>query len=162
MKTNKYNVRLEKTNRTYDGIVFDSEIEKRYYVEVVLPMIERGEIINYELQKKYMLQPGYVKDGKRVLPIYYDADFYIVDKEGREIVIDVKGFAEPLAKIKRKMFWYLYPNIKNVWVTYSKIDGGWVTYEDREKGARARRKLKKEIERSFKDSGSKNGNEKGK
>lgn len=145
MKENtKFNVSKDKKERTCDGIVFDSAMEMRYYEEVILPGIAEGEIKNFERQKKYILQPAFKHEGSKVLPIEYKADFYIEYADGREVVIDIKGFADAQAKIKRKMFWYVYPEIDYQWVCFSRIDGGWTSYEDVQKGRAARRKIKKE------------------
>lgn len=53
----KFNVSANKSDRTFDGIVFDSAMEMRYYSDVVCPAMECGSIKNFELQKKYILQP---------------------------------------------------------------------------------------------------------
>ena len=62
---------------------------------------------------------------------------------GEEIVIDIKGCPDSEAKLKRKMFWYVYPNIKYDWIGYSKIDGGWVLYETILQGRKSRKKVKR-------------------
>ena len=51
MGRTKFNVDKQKEARTYDGIVFDSQLEMRYYSEVIIPCVENGEIKNFELQK---------------------------------------------------------------------------------------------------------------
>lgn len=147
----KYKVSLNKEKRTYDGIVFDSVQEMQYYTDVILPGIECGEIQRYERQKRYILQESFVRDGKKVLPIEYKADFYVLYKDGREQVIDIKGCAEPLAKVKRKIFWYRYPAVDYVWLSYSKIDGGWITYEEKQAGIKQRKKIKMEEKRRSED-----------
>ena len=134
----KYNV-SDKSKRTYDGIVFDSALEMRYYRDVLLPKVESGEIVSYELQKPYELQPRFKHDGKTVLPIKYIADFFIVYSDGREEVIDTKGKPDSVALLKRKLFWYHYPTVNYKWICYSKIDGGWCDY-DYVKSQRAKRK----------------------
>ncbi len=142
----KFNVSADKTKRTYDGIIFDSAAEMRYYKDVILPGMQNGSIVSYERQKKYILQPDFIKDGKKIQPIVYKADFTIQYTDGREQVIDIKGCADPQAKIKRKMFWYVYPNIDYIWMSYSKIDGGWVLYETAQEGRKLRKQKAKEIE----------------
>ena len=146
----KYNVGKKTYERTYNGIIFDSVVEMKYYRDVILPSVESGSIIHYEMQKKYILQPPFVRDGKRVQAIEYKADFYTVDKDGKETVIDIKGCPDNVAKLKRKMFWYIYPDLDYVWLGYSKIDGGWTTYEAIKSGRKQRKKEKaqklKEIE----------------
>lgn len=112
-----------------DGIEFDSKMESQYYVEVVKPGYESGEITKFELQKPYELQPGFEHDGKKVKPIVYVADFYLEYKDGTSVVIDTKGCADNTALLKRKMFYYVYPDINYIWMVRSVIDGGWCTYE---------------------------------
>lgn len=130
IERSKYNVDPDKAKRTYDGIVFASVMEMKYYRDVVLPLSRSGEIAHYELQKEYMLQPKYIHDGKTVRPITYVADFYIEYSDGRIEVIDTKGCADSVAKIKKKMFMYQYPNLPYRWVTYVKKWGGWRNYDD--------------------------------
>lgn len=144
MKRSKFNVDKDKAKRTCNGIVFDSELEMKYYRDVVLPGVESGRIKYYELQKPYELQPKFVHDGKIVQPIKYVADFYIEYADGSSEVIDTKGIPDSTAIIKRKMFWYVYPDIKYIWITWSKIDGGWCDYEYVKQQRNLRRKNKKE------------------
>ena len=120
--------------------MFDSVLEMKFYRDVILPRVESGEIIYYELQKKYILQDGFEHDGKRVLPITYVADFYIEYSDGRIEVIDIKGCPDTTAKIKRKLFWYKYPDIDYQWITYVKKFGGWGCYDEFN---RLRRELKR-------------------
>lgn len=141
-KRSKFNVSVYKPRRSYGGIIFDSEMEMQYYAKVLLPAINRGEIVYCERQKVYVLQPRFQYKGKSIQPIEYKADFYIELKDGTSRVIDVKGYADPVAKIKRKMFWYIYPEIEYLWIGYSCIDGGWVSYEKIQKGRKLRKKLK--------------------
>ena len=118
--------------RTLDGIVFDSELEMRYYRDVILPGIGSGSIVECKLQEPYILQPKFTHEGKTVLPIKYVA----------EEVIDVKGMADTTAKLKRKLFWYVFPDLPYRWVSYSAKDGGWVDYDDLQRLRRERKKLK--------------------
>lgn len=144
----KFNVDKDTEKRTCNGIVFDSVLEMKYYRDVVLPKKESGEIKNYELQKTYILQDKFEHDGKKILPITYVADFYIEYSDGRIEVIDIKGCPDTTAKIKRKLFWYKYPDIDYIWVTYVKKFGGWGSYDEYNKRRRdiKRQKLKAESE----------------
>lgn len=126
--SSKYNVG-SKDKRTYNGITFDSILEMRYYKDVLLPKVKSGEVISYELQKPYELQPKFQYRDKPVLPIKYIADFFIVYADGREEVIDTKGKADSVALLKRKLFWYHYPTVDYKWICYSAVDGGWCDYE---------------------------------
>lgn len=145
----KFNVDKDTEKRTCNGIVFDSVLEMKYYRDVVLPKVESGEIIAYELQKKYILQNGFEHEGSRVLPITYVADFYIEYKDGRAVVIDIKGCPDTTAKIKRKLFWFKYPEIDYQWITYVKKFGGWGNYDDFNK---IRREIKREAKKNLKES----------
>ena len=111
---------------------------------MILPGVESGEITSFELQKPYELQPSYTHDGQTVRAIVYKADFYVEYSDGSSVVIDTKGFADSVAKMKRKMFWYRYPNIDYRWIGFSKMDGGWLPWEDIQKARRQRKKLQKE------------------
>lgn len=137
----KFNVSKDAAKRTCDGIVFDSCMEMRYYRDVILPLERSGKITHYEMQKSYELQPKFHREGKTIQPITYVADFYIEYDDGRIEVIDVKGCADSVARIKRKMFWYLFPHIPYRWLTYVVKYGGWIDYD---KVAKLRRDAKKE------------------
>lgn len=139
MARTKFNVDKDKSKRTYNNIVFDSILEMRYFRDVILPKVESGEIVEYELQKPYELQPKFIKNGKTVQAIKYVADFVVTYADGSIEIIDTKGMPDSVAKIKRKMFWYLYPDSSYHWVTFSAVDGGWCEYEY----VQAQRKLRK-------------------
>lgn len=126
----KFNVDKNKTKRTFNNIVFDSELEMKYYRDVLCPLLESGEIVSYELQKPYELQPKFSHNNKKVQPIKYIADFFVIYKDGHEEVIDTKGHPDSIALLKRKMFWYHYPDIDYKWVTYVKKYGGWIEYDE--------------------------------
>lgn len=143
-RASKYNVSNNKEQRTYDGIVFDSAVEMKYYAEVILPGVKTGEIKSFNRQVKYTLQPGFRRNGKKILPIEYVADFVINYANGNTIVVDTKGCPDSVAKLKRKLFWYVLPDIDYRWICYSRIDGGFVDYETVEKGRKQRKKEKKE------------------
>ena len=138
----KYNVAKSTARRTYGGFVFDSELEMKYYRDVVLPQVGSGSIVEYELQKSYELQSKFVHNSETVRPITYVADFWLKYADGHEEVIDIKGMPDATAKLKRKLFWFKYPGIDYNWVCYSKIDGGWRLYEDVQKARSERRKSK--------------------
>lgn len=144
----KFNVDKDVDKRTFDGITFDSQMEMRFYRDVVLPQVRSGKIRSYELQKKYILQPKFHNGIKMVQPIVYVADFFIEYSDGKIEVIDTKGCPDSVAKIKRKMFWYMYPDITYRWICYSKIDGneennGWCDYEYVQEQRKIRKKAKK-------------------
>lgn len=135
---NKYNAK----KYIVDNISFDSGMEAAYYSEVVKPGYESGEIVKYELQKPYELQEGFTHEGSYIRPIVYVADFYIEYKDGSSVVVDIKGFADAQAKLKRKMFWHKYPEIRYIWMVRSLIDGGWCDYEYVKKKRAERKRTK--------------------
>lgn len=132
-----------KLKRTHNSILFASELECDYY-KYLLQEQEKGLIKEIILQPKYLLQEKYIRkcDNKRILAIYYVADFLTIDNFGHEKVIDTKGLAKPDALIKRKMMEYLYGDIDFHWISYSKCDGGWIEYDDLIVARRKRKKAK--------------------
>lgn len=125
----KFNVDKNIIRRTYNGITFDSILEMKYFRDVICPLVESGNVVKYELQKSYELQPKFIYNNKTVQPIKYVADFFIVYKDGHEEVIDTKGYPDSVALLKRKLFWYHYPTVDYKWITYAKKFGGWIEYE---------------------------------
>jgi len=139
----KFNVNKDVSRRIHNDIIFDSEMEMKYFRDVVIPSFESGIIIYFELQKPYELLPKFTHMGITVQPIKYVADFFIRYKDGREEVIDIKGCPDSVALIKRKLFWYNYPTITYRWVCHSAIDGGWCDYDYVKKQRSIRKKQKK-------------------
>jgi len=97
---------------TVDNIVFDSQKEANRYCE--LKLLEKADVIfNLELQPKFVLQPGYEKNGKKVRAITYKADFSYWDHSMKKwIAEDVKGCRTQVFDLKAKMFEYKYPDIE--------------------------------------------------
>lgn len=146
IRRTKFNVDKDTANRTYNGIVFDSRLEMRFYSEVILPGVCSGQIKSYELQKKYELQPKFKHNGKTILPITYAADFQIEYSDGHVEVIDTKGMPDNVARLKRKLFLYCYPDIQFRWISYSKKWGGWLDYETIQRLRRAEKRSRKKKE----------------
>lgn len=142
IRQSKFNISNDKAKRSYNGIVFDSILEMKYYRDVILPQVGSGEIVKYDLQKSYELQPKFTHGGKTVRPITYVADFYLEFKDGHTEVIDTKGMPDTTAKLKRKLFWYRYPDTDYRWICYSGIDGGWCDYEFVSQRRKERKKSK--------------------
>ena len=95
--------------------------------------MESGEIVSTERQVTYELQPKFKRNEKTVLPINYVADFVVTYKNGNQQVIDTKGMPDSVALLKRKMFWFKYPEIDYIWISYVKKFGGWIEYDDAKK-----------------------------
>ena len=96
-----------------NGIKYDSQ--KEYLRHLYLKTLEEeGKIFELELQKKFLLQEGFIHEGKKERPIYYIADFFYYSNELHcYIAEDVKSEATKTStyKIKKKLFEYQYPNI---------------------------------------------------
>ena len=105
-KRNKYRNRKV----AVDGIVFDSMLEAKRYQSLKL-LEKAGAIRKLELQRPFLLQPGFISDGKSIRPIKYVADFVYVDADGRTVVEDTKGCKTKEYQLKKKMLLYKYPDI---------------------------------------------------
>lgn len=122
----KYNVdnsRLGKLKRTYDGILFDSQLECRFYTEYLLPKLKSGTITNIARQVRYELLPSFVYKNKKQRAIEYVSDFDVLYSDGRFVVIDVKGMIKPVDRLKSKLFKHRYPDIDFGFVRYSRQNG---------------------------------------
>jgi hypothetical protein len=145
-KRSKFGVSVTKKgkeDRTYEGVLFDSLLELRIYRDYLLPLKAQGDIVSIELQKEYVLQKGFTKNGKKILPIKYIADYVITFSNRVVEVWEAKGNATTDATMKRKMFDYVYPELTLRWMTLSQIDGGLVEYDVVKKNRAIRKKEKK-------------------
>ena len=118
---NKFNAKKIEFN----GIKFDSKKECERYKQLLI-LESDGDIKDLELQKKFVLIPKQVKEyeetlksGKKKIKtitlereLSYIADFYYKDKDGNEIIEDVKGCkfgaSYNIYVIKRKLMLYFY------------------------------------------------------
>jgi hypothetical protein len=104
---NKYNA-----NRTeYNGVMYASKREATKAQELDL-LKKAGEVLEWVPHPIYYVLPRFYKFKKKYQGIKYIPDFWIKWKDGREELIDIKGFATPLFKIKEKMFNYRFPDLK--------------------------------------------------
>ena len=131
MRTNrsKYNVdnsKLGKIKRTYNGILFDSQLECNFYANYVVPLLKAGKIENVRMQVRYELLPSFVYKGKKQRKIEYVSDFDITYADGTFKVIDVKGMVKPIDKLKSKLFKYRYPDIDFCFMGYTSKDGWYI------------------------------------
>lgn len=78
---------------------FDSKIEERFS-----KMLEQKNI-NFEEQKRYIIQDRYNLEGEQIREISYTADFYL---PLLDIVIDIKGYSTKDFIIKKKIFGKIY------------------------------------------------------
>lgn len=105
-KRHKYNARKV----TVDGHVFDSKKEAIRYQALMLQQ-HCGVISNLELQPEFILQDGFKSNGKSIRSIKYRADFKY-QKNGYDVIEDVKGKKTKEYLIKKKMFLKRYPEYR--------------------------------------------------
>lgn len=99
----------------FSGITFQSTQEGKRYLVLKIKQ-ELKLISNLKCQTKFLLQEGFRKNGKKIQPITWSADFTYLEK-GKEIAEDVKPWnkkhkkfiIEPDTRLKHKMFEYLFP-----------------------------------------------------
>lgn len=90
-----------------DGIIFDSEMESKYYI-ILKDRMSKGEISHLSIHRKYSLLPDFVYDGKKEKGLTYEADFVYFDHSNDRIYIeDVKGFAENEFKQQWKLLKFM-------------------------------------------------------
>lgn len=102
-KKSKYNA----VKTSVDGIKFDSKKEAEHYA--YLKMLESsGEITNLKRQVSYQFFPSFKVNGHTYRSREYIADFVYTDKNGNEVIEDVKGMRNSLYKLKRTLFAYFF------------------------------------------------------
>ena len=81
-----------------------------YFSQFNKKMVDDGKISWLELQPCFTLIPSFTNwAGKKVRPCHYTADFLLHFPDGREMVVEVKGFRTRDYVLRRKMFEYKYP-----------------------------------------------------
>ena len=136
------NAKRGKEKPKYNGITFDSDLELRYYRDVLLPAFEVGEIDDLQVHPTVILAESVRYMGKKKQPVRYTLDFKFTGPCGREVWVDIKGFATSTHNLKRRLFQTYHHDKVMYWVAYSKMDGGWIEY-DRLQAARRKRKKAK-------------------
>ena len=109
-------------------IKFDSLDEAKYY-DYLQGLQAQGIVTEFQRQVKIELIPALTCfDGSKQRPICYIADFWVQYAGGYSTYIEVKGWANVLDLIKRKLFnfWNSKQDkpIPLQWVSYSKKWGG--------------------------------------
>jgi hypothetical protein len=92
-----------KESRTYQNIVYHSKHEMEVYRDWVEPQIHIGILSNVHRQVPFILHavsPG----GFKVRVGVYKADFVATSRDGKPVIIDAKGMATPVYKLKRAIF----------------------------------------------------------
>jgi len=149
-KRSLYNVDMTskgKEKRTYNGELFDSLTELNFLKEWIQPKVESGKIISWSRQDEFILQDGFIKNEKKILPIKYVSDYVVIWSDGTRTIFDVKGNPDSVSKLKRKMFWKRYPDEKYIWMCRNIKFGDeshWLTYEELEQKRKAEKKSQKD------------------
>lgn len=95
----------------FNDIKFDSKLEMERYKELIL-LSTGGAINELQLQKPFILQDKFKRNGKGIRAIKYLADFFYFDEKLKKYVCeDTKGFETEVFKIKKKIFLSKYPDI---------------------------------------------------
>ncbi len=103
----KYNAR----KMVIDDKTFDSQKEADYYI-YLRTLLKQNKIKSIELQPKFLLQPGFIYQGKKYQAITYTADFKITHNDETIEVVDVKGVKTQVYQIKKKLFLLKYPDVR--------------------------------------------------
>lgn len=139
------NTKYKSKKVTVDGYAFDSIDESKYY-QALLIRKAKGEIVNFEMQPKFTLIPGFKKRGKTFRAMTYTPDFLIYHNDGSEELIDVKGFSTQQGELRYKLFNYFYQDKKLTWVARNLKYGdkyGFIDYFELKK-VRSKNKKAKE------------------
>lgn len=131
-------------------IKFDSLSELQFYEENIVPGMENGDILSYQLHKSYELQPSFKYNGETIRAVTYESDFVCEFPDHSIRIYDVKGsisFVDDVAILKRKLFRYKYPDLDYIWIVRTSC--GWVNFDelvqqDKEKKKAKKAKVKKE------------------
>ena len=99
-----------------DGIRFASKLEAFRYIELK-KLKAVGIVKEFKLQPKFPLYVFKPRNGKKVQPYTYIADFDITYSDGRRTIEDVKGILTKEFKTKQKFFRDVYPDLELVIVT---------------------------------------------
>lgn len=125
-----------------DGILFDSQLESKYY-EYLLALRGRGIVLEIETQPVFLLLPSFRKDKRTIRKIVYKADFRVTYSDGRQEIVDVKTQATMTKefRIKWKLFDYYYPDLELKLLT---LEGSeWVELsKKKERATQAKRGVK--------------------
>ena len=108
--------------------------------------------MNYiEVHKAYELIPSYKLKDKTIKPLTYEADFVFYDNVLDILrVVDVKGFADDVFKLKKKLFDYKFNYPRGLEVMKYAKSTGWVNYDDYKKARASYKKRLVDEKNSYK------------
>lgn len=115
----------------YAGFLFDSKFEWRRYMQLLtwqrlglirdldcLHKWKEGRTKEDIERHTWILQEGFIHEGKKIRAITYTDDFQYVIVETEEFIVeDIKGFVTASFKRSAKMFKKRYPNV-NFFLNY--------------------------------------------
>lgn len=136
----KYNNKKVKV----DGILFHSRMESMYYRHLQ-KLKKKGIVVEVELQPQFILLPTIQKSKRKYLKTCYKADFKVIYSDGRIDIVDVKGKADKVFQLKRKMFEFFYPDLELSVITLH--DDRWIDYDEYEKLERLKKSSKGDSKR---------------
>ncbi len=103
-----------------DNVRFASRKESLYYLQLK-GLLKAGVIRDLELQPRFPMPPeswgsatGPSLNRKPGCICTWVADFKYTNKEGKTVIVDVKGMRLPIYKLKRRLFDYFYPDAGEV------------------------------------------------
>jgi hypothetical protein len=98
-RKHKYNAKPCEVN----GIKYRSQKEMKRHQDLLL-MERAGEIADLKREVKFEIAPPLKLDEKiTTKPIVYIADFTYLDKQGKLITEDTKGFRTPVYRLKKRL-----------------------------------------------------------
>ena len=101
-KVSKYRSKKVKV----DGILFDSQKEADYYMELKL-LTQAGEVKGFCRQPRFVVTNG----DDNVSATEYVADFIVFQNDGSFKIVDTKGVETAAFKLKKKSFHEKYPSL---------------------------------------------------
>ena len=94
-----------------DNVRFASKKEALYYMQLKA-LLKAGRITDLELQPRFPMPPA--QHFKAGCLCTWVADFKYKTREGKTVIVDVKGMRLPMYKLKRRLFDYFYPGAGEV------------------------------------------------
>lgn len=110
-----------------NDIKFDSLMEAKYYI-YLLQEKKKKNVVDFHMQVKYELQPGFKKNDKKIQAINYIADFVVYYPKKKIRVIDIKGRTTVDFLLKKKMFDYKFEDLTLECIQY--YEDEWLSLDE--------------------------------
>lgn len=98
----------------YKGIKFMSKKEAEYAMQLDWQRKAKNpseRVVEWVPQVPFVLQEAFMSNGKKIPAIKYIADFVVTYADGHKEVVDVKGVATDIYRLKKKLLLYKYRDI---------------------------------------------------